>query len=144
MGTTVRIRAETKSKLRNISRTLAFTIEDLVDDTAQAVKEYAQLSMLEPKSGRIYMSHGRPHQASAPGQAPAVDVGTLIGSLEVDKSGPYEAYCYTRLDYAEYLEDGTRHMLPRPFMRPAARKAGALVKAKAGIKVKVAVSRASW
>lgn len=69
-------------------------------------------------SGRTY---GR-HTASAPGQPPAVDTGRLRASYthEVgeDARGPY-VDIGTNVEYAPFLEFGTRHIAPRPHLRPA-------------------------
>jgi HK97 gp10 family phage protein len=138
------VTVETKSRLKGMARSLADTVEDVARECAEDVKEFAQLSMLEPKSGRVYLSHGRLHVASAPGQAPAVDVGTLIGSIVVRRVGPATFYANTDNGYAGFLEYGTRRMLPRPFMKPASRKAATKARLTAGVKVKVALARVPW
>lgn len=72
------------------------------------------------KSGRIYGAH----QASAPGEAPAVDEGALIGSVMTEASpGSTSGYVYTDKDYALHLEFGTVHIAPRPAWIPAAERA---------------------
>lgn len=73
-----------------------------------------------PKTGRAYGDH----QASSPGQAPAVDVGTLINSIVTDaKPGALTATVYTPVEYAPHLEFGTVRMEPRPAWVPAAERA---------------------
>jgi len=59
------------------------------------------------------------HRASAPGEAPAADTGTLRRSIQVDLSEINElrAYVGTSLPYAAALELGTRYIAPRPYMR---------------------------
>ncbi len=67
------------------------------------------------------------HIASAPGSAPNTDTGKLVSSIavEMDASEP-EGYVGSNLDYASYLEFGTKNkkgvakMLPRPWLLPAA------------------------
>ena len=63
------------------------------------------------------------HQASAPGETPAVDTGILVNSIntELVSSSATEAWSQvgTGVEYAEPLEFGTSRMKPRPFMRPA-------------------------
>ena len=73
------------------------------------------------KSGRIYLKTqaGIPHQASAPGEAPATDTGALVSSLQLKGAGTSTMYVYTNLKYAPFLEFGTSRLAPRPFMRPA-------------------------
>jgi HK97 gp10 family phage protein len=63
------------------------------------------------------------HQASAPGETPAVDTGLLVNSIntELVSSSATEAWSQvgTGVVYAEFLEFGTSKMKPRPYMRPA-------------------------
>jgi hypothetical protein len=79
-------------------------------------------SMGPPKSGREYpRPGGRTHQASAPGEAPAIDYGNLVNSIQVDfENGGLTGVVFTSRDYAAGLEFGTAHVAPRPFMEPAA------------------------
>ena len=90
-----------------------------------------------PKTGRIYTTRfftigrgaGRrvipygsraPHQASAPGEAPANDTGALIASGRVTAAkGTYAAFAGWQRIYAFFLEFGTDRMEPRPFIRRA-------------------------
>lgn len=109
-------------------------INDTLKGCAQIVANDAKQSVARgPKTGRIYTtrfarnrSTGRifpvgtrvPHQASAPGEAPATDTGKLVGSIVADaKDGV--ATVEARSAYALWLEYGTRYMLPRPFLLPA-------------------------
>jgi HK97 gp10 family phage protein len=138
----IRVTVDTDSRMSGMSRAIRYAVQDIVQECAEDVKNEAQLSMLTPKSGRLYWSHGRMHQASAPGQAPAVDIGVLMASITVQRRGPYLYYANTDNAYAGFLEFGTRRMLPRPFMRPAAAKASAKTRAVAGIKVRAAMARA--
>lgn len=61
----------------------------------------------------------KPHTASAPADAPAVDTGHLRNSIGVQKIGEGAYRVGTDVKYALYLEFGTRRMAARPFMRPA-------------------------
>ncbi len=56
------------------------------------------------------------HRASAPGQPPAEDSGKLYKNIKVTrlKSGTYRVRFGA--NYAGYLEFGTKHMSPRPFV----------------------------
>lgn len=89
-------------------------------------------------TGRIYKltKPRRIHQASAPGEPPAPDMGHLRAALGhsvghdgedlyadvgygVDVTAPLEDNRTSVAKVAEYLELGTRHIEPRPFLRPA-------------------------
>jgi hypothetical protein len=71
-----------------------------------------------PKTGRIYKVKGKPnpHQASAPGEAPANWTGKLMKSVR------YRAYSWSRMEFGDYapygkwLEDGTKKMSARPHL----------------------------
>lgn len=77
------------------------------------------------KSGRLYRrgkkgGEQRVHQASAPGEAPATDEGTLAGSvLPVHEAGSLEARVDVSADHAADLELGNSRIEPRPFLSPA-------------------------
>ena len=91
---------------------------------AFALEGRVKRSMHEPKSGRIYSRGGKTHKASAPGEAPAIDYGALVNSVQ-SKLGNVtrdsaEAEVFTDQESAAHLEFGTAHIAPRPFMRPAA------------------------
>ena len=89
-----------------------------------------------PKTGRIYKrgKRGRDHQASAPGEAPASDTGALASAIIYTKPNPLTAIVAVRADatnekgkakplqYAVWLEYGTRRIAPRPSWRPAVDK----------------------
>jgi len=63
----------------------------------------------------------RIHQASAPGEAPAIDLGQLLNSSVVTVDGMSARVAWTA-EYAADLEYGTSRMLPRPFAEPEAEK----------------------
>lgn len=60
------------------------------------------------------------YQASAPGEAPATRTGDLRKSYGF-RIQPYLAEIGSPLDYALFLEKGTRNMAPRPHLAPAYR-----------------------
>ena len=66
-----------------------------------------------PKTGRIYKRRSITHQASAPGEAPASDIGALMGSIYHEREGRASAVVGSRLAYAAYVEYGTSRMAPR-------------------------------
>lgn len=100
-----------------VEKAASRTIRTFVFDTISRMK----ISFAQPKSGRFYKVSrtGRRHQASAPGQAPAVLTGFLTNSILSDFPKPTEGIITIGAEYAEYLERGTRRMRPRPFVQPA-------------------------
>jgi hypothetical protein len=82
------------------------------------------------RGGKLFAYGSRPaHQASAPGQPPAVDTGRLRASVghkvDRDASGLYANVgsggnpAIPSVKHAEYTEYGTRFMAPRPWLRPS-------------------------
>lgn len=100
----------------------------LLASAAMIHKEASKSLTNGQKSGRIYKRRTVTHQASAPGEAPASDTGTLLQSLSFygfkDK---LEAIVTSRLKYAAMLEFGTTRIKPRPFMFPAYEKSKAWI-----------------
>ncbi len=94
----------------------------IVRDAIQSLEERVEESMTWPKSGRLYpRPGGRIHQASAPGEPPAVDTGKLIKSIQSEMESETIGVVYSDdVEYAPYLEYGTVRVAPRPFMAPAA------------------------
>jgi hypothetical protein len=109
-------------------------------------KDAIRLINKKPKSGRIYLIRKNgvliPHQASAPGEAPAVITGRLRKSVDFLVSGGNNMIFGARrsfnmrsqlkgtdftmkgtrqhvIEYPKYLEDGTNKMKARPYLLPA-------------------------
>jgi hypothetical protein len=94
----------------------------IVGRTIKRIEARAKLKMSEPKSGRVYHrgKHGaRVHQASAPGQAPAVDTGNLKAGVQSSMIGKTTGEVAVYPDYGLYLELGTHAIAPRPFLGPS-------------------------
>jgi hypothetical protein len=71
-----------------------------------------------PKSGRIYRRRGVDHQASAPGEAPASDTGTLVNARRTElHPDDVSGRLIFSSRHALPLEHGTRNMAARPFGR---------------------------
>ena len=110
-----------------------FSIDRAREQIARAVERAALVaesemkrSMTGPKRGREYKRtrNRRPHRASAPGEPPAVDSGTLINSISTLPGGTeFEAVVTVGAEYGAYLEFGTQRMDARPYVRPALEKA---------------------
>lgn len=99
-----------------IAAALPGAVMDAVMESAHDVEGVIKASMAEPKTGELYGSH----RASAPGEAPAMDTGTLAASIQVDPTGATSAAVSTNQDYAVHLEYGTVNMAARPAWVPAA------------------------
>lgn len=70
-----------------------------------------------PGRGRVYQRGSVTHQASAPGDVPAIDTGRLIGSINIARIGPMRVRVGTNVKYAYSLEFGTRRVAARPWVR---------------------------
>lgn len=90
--------------------------------TAIGITNRIKRSLHHVGGGRIYTRGGISHQASAPGEAPASDLGRLAQSYVwvtgVDERGPYFEVG-TNSVYAPPQEYGTSTIEPRPHFRPA-------------------------
>lgn len=76
------------------------------------------------RSGREYRIPGssRTYRASRPGEAPATVTGRLRSSFQFrvrEEGGKKVGEVGSPLDYALYLEKGTKRMAPRPHLVPA-------------------------
>lgn len=133
-------------RLPAVSAELAPRVGQVVRATCLRIEARAKLSMSGAKHGRAYqrgrigrkMNTGyraaglesyttrngtemaivgyRYHRASAPGEAPAIDTGYLVNSLQTKMLGPTLGMVYTNARYAGRLE----FRLGRAFLRPAA------------------------
>ncbi len=115
----VQVEIDTR-RLNQILRDLPGNARAAVATIAHEIEGQAKVSMGEEKHGEVYLVQGGiEHQASAPGEAPAMDTGNLVNSIQVEMTGPAAAVVYTNVEYALYLEFGTIDMEPRPFLQPA-------------------------
>lgn len=113
--------------ISQLQATFARLMNGVEDDVAKAVTATAleintdvkKRLQRGPKTGRLYRRGTVTHQASAPGQAPATDSGTLASSLYFQQASKMEATIGSRLAYAYYLEFGTTRIRPRPAWLPA-------------------------
>lgn len=92
--------------------------------------EMLRLILKTTKSGSIYRRRGVEHQASAPGEAPASDIGTLVQSISppVANASRLLVALTVSAAHGRKLEYGTSKMEARPFARPAANNSKAEVK----------------
>lgn len=119
----MRFRVNTQSRLREIAQCFVDEAAVIVQDTLNDMEADVRINMHAPKSGEVYQRGEKYHRASAPGEAPAVDTGNLVGSLDQVMQTPLRGVLFVTAEYAPGLEYGTVNMEPRPFMTPAAERA---------------------
>lgn len=111
------------NKIPLVQQRLPERIHQVVRKTALDLVAHAQTEMAKPKSGRVYKrGKGRFHVASAPGEAPAIDTGTLAGSFRIKRLSQTSYLVSVGAEHAAYMEYGTRYIAPRPFLEPTAQK----------------------
>lgn len=115
----------TDNRIPELLNKLPNVVDNIVYKTALEVEKDAKASMSGGKSGRVYLRKGRSHQASAPGQAPAIDTGNLVNSIQAKRTGMGSAEVSANAEYAAALEFGSikRNLAMRPFFKPAAERA---------------------
>ena len=126
---TIRIEIEGDEALQAAFRDMSDDIRDMVEfavlDAAAEMETRVKLKMQQgPHTGRPYKRGNVVHIASAPGQTPAPDIGTLMGSVYHEREGSLAAVAGARTAYAAYLEYGTTRMAPRPVWVPTAEEVG--------------------
>lgn len=108
---------------KNLNKVIAESLKGgaaahALDVVGNVLVNQIKVTLSQPGTGRTYGSH----QASAPGEPPAVDTGQLRNSIAAahgqDEIGPY-VDVGSNLEKSVYLEFGTSDMDPRPFMRPS-------------------------
>jgi hypothetical protein len=91
-------------------------LTDWAADGVDLLHDAIEASMRAPKTGRKYGSH----QASAPGESPAIRTGKYLISISRDKQF-LQATIGTASKIGLYLEKGTKKMAPRPHFESALR-----------------------
>jgi len=120
MGKKSDIKVVFKNRFPAIQADAERAAKQVVKRTTMAINAHAKNSMAQQKSGKTYGKH----QASAPGEAPAVDMGLLMNSLSEEyEAGGLTGVAFTNVMYAEILEYGGKKMRPRPYYLPAAQAA---------------------
>lgn len=69
-------------------------------------------------AGRTYKRGKRLHVASSPGYSPNSDTGALKASIRKTPAGRLKYHIGASGRYAQYLEQGTTKMQPRPYIGP--------------------------
>ncbi len=79
------------------------------------------MRVVDPKTKGARVTVGYTyHRASAPGEAPAVDLGALRESVQSEMVGDLAGVVFTNQIYGPVLEFGGRRIRPRPFFKPTA------------------------
>lgn len=86
-------------------------------------REYKPGSYFFQRDGKVYhwVRELPTHRASAPGEPPSSDSGRLMTAV-THRLVPGEVISgevIANVEYALWLEEGTRYMAPRPFLKPA-------------------------
>lgn len=108
----------TFNRLPAIISQLGEAAGDICEDTARNIEARIKIGMGEPKHGVLRGAH----QASAPGEMPAVDQQNLIAGIDSKRVNDGLSIVSSSAEYGVHLEYGApaAGILPRPFMLPAA------------------------
>lgn len=141
------VQVNVRSRLKGQARALADVIAKETERTARDVRDKSRALMKEPKTGRPYKGY----IASAPGQAPAIRPvgfyptgGELYAAITVFRGPGTSWYVFYSTDYAGFLEYGTRHMKPRPFVRPGTRKALTALRTRVPVVARYRLGAVPW
>lgn len=101
---------------REAKRAVRASLEKVRGDAVKSIQRGT-------KSGRVYERSGganlsNTHRASAPGEAPATDTGTLVNSIKITQVGT-AGEVGSKMNYSFWLEYGTLQIKERPYLRPA-------------------------
>lgn len=97
-------------------------LNQIVRKAALDLKAQMILSFKQPKHGLTYQRGSKTHTSSAEGEAPAIDTGVLMSSIQVTNESAYTSTVTVGSEYGAYLEFGTKRMGARPFVVPAINK----------------------
>lgn len=108
-----------KDNRRQVNEAIAVKTTDLVARKALQIENHAKRSMI---GGSTRTAGGIQHIPSRPGDPPRVVTGRGRASIthEVERQGrSIVARVGSNVVYMRFLELGTIHMEPRPWLRPA-------------------------
>jgi hypothetical protein len=124
-----RFEVEEKKRLFQAGNLMKNEVRRLMTESPRSGREYRKLRATQRARGRTAGQRRRGdyiiHRASAPGEPPAPDTGTLRravnAELVLDRAGWQANVGVTQeaVKYAAPLEFGTRRIRPRPAWRPA-------------------------
>jgi phage gpG-like protein len=107
----------TYNRFPELARRLPQATQAVCLKTAMDAEDFVKAGMAEGKSGHWYGEH----QASAPGEMPAIDQDALSSSITTEADGN-GAVVYSDQEHAVHMEYGApaANIEPRPFFGPAA------------------------
>lgn len=111
----VSLKDPAKTAFRPGIRSAFYQVGQIVRD------ETRRLLNTGPKTGRLYRREGgRLHQASAPGEPAATDIGELQGSVDFDVRNEHQMEVGDKAAHGVFMELGVkRRIAPRPHLTPA-------------------------
>jgi HK97 gp10 family phage protein len=109
---------QTAEELKTVYKKIGQTQFQALYQSANLVRNTAIKLIQKTSQGETYVRKASKHTASKPGDAPNTDTGRLVGSIKV-YVGENHAEVKSDLDYAFFLEFGTKDIEPRPFLSPA-------------------------
>lgn len=121
--------ADFRERVKDAVSNTATSAQSCAVRASNELRNSALIVLRGSRSGRSYRrpGGGRRYTASAPGQPPAVRTGTLRMSWSISSvgegKGHFVAGIYSDVPYANYLEEGTSKMAPRPFREAIIKKA---------------------
>jgi HK97 gp10 family phage protein len=121
---TVRVRnmGSLQAKVKRLDWGIQAAVIKALRSLAGPIEQDIKQELTKTKSGPVVTRYRpvRQVKVSRPYEAPAKDMGMLVNSVEVDVDpAQFNMTLSASAPYARELEYGTRHMLPRPFLRPA-------------------------
>lgn len=108
-----------------VRRAVRQEVSAAIDRTCKAIEASAKRRVQDPpKTGRVYTRYGpkRLHQASAPGESPATDLGDLVKSITSRMESEMLGVVSVDAEHGIVMELGTvktDRIAPRPFLGPA-------------------------
>lgn len=111
------------NRIPQLAAAMRAAVDAAVAETARDIEARAGEGMAETKHGRTYRRGDAAHRASAPGEAPAIESGDLVGSIRAGEVGPGRWVVASDDEKAPTLELGGGRIAPRPFLKPAAEAA---------------------
>ncbi len=110
------------NRIPKIRAELVPTVSAVIERGAYAIERRTKENMAKPKRGRQYRRGSVVHVASAPGEPPAIDTGTLANSIRTTRLSALRYAVQASTVYAHMLYRGTTRIAPRPYLEPEARE----------------------